>query len=199
MIEAAIHLAAEQGLTGFSMKSVSDAVDATEASVYKHFQTRENLLYECYLTVSREYAGVFHDLVVVVPQTGRDADALSHNLWLRLFRAMVRMADMTIFLHMYRRSVYYRVLPDVSHLAAAQYYEDIYRLFHSFSAGFDLNSLIPENLLYCYLLDVTGNAACRVITGSYPDTPETAEAFWLLISRGVAGIAEKGAPVAERA
>ena len=45
LIDATMRVVAENGLPAFSMKKVTNLAGVSEALIYKHFETKEKLLY----------------------------------------------------------------------------------------------------------------------------------------------------------
>lgn len=56
LLETAIHIVAEEGLGSFSMRKTTEQAGVSEALIYKHYESKENLLRVCFETVSGEHA-----------------------------------------------------------------------------------------------------------------------------------------------
>ena len=59
LLETAIHIVAEEGLGSFSMRKTTEQAGVSEALIYKHYESKENLLRVCFETVSGEIRTLF--------------------------------------------------------------------------------------------------------------------------------------------
>lgn len=188
LIDATMQIVAESGLTAFSMKKVTNRVGVGETLIYKHFETKENLLYICFETVHRQIAALFDEVQMPELQTPQDIYDTVRTLWMRYFSFLVQNGYRTIFYFEYRESPYIRRIQEKDDEARETYFQSFVQLFMLFDAQFHICEKTDQDHLWTYILDTTGIFAKRVIRGELPDTEESRENIWRLISGGVFGL-----------
>lgn len=188
MIDAAMRVVAEDGLTAFSMKKVTDRLGVSEALIYRYFETKENLLYACFETMHRQIAELFRQ--TAAPPSGgmEDAIPLIRGMWMSYFDLLVRSGYRTIFYFEYRDSSYIRRVLEEDGEVRQTYFHSFVGVFAALDSAFHICERTSPDHLWTYVLDTSGAFARRVIRGELPDTAESRENIWRLISGGLGGL-----------
>lgn len=187
LLQAAMDTVAEKGLEGFSMKQVTNRVGLSEALLYKYFDSKENLLLQCYLSVNQQIAELFAD-VQLPPQWNLLAQYnLVHQQWERYFRFMVENGNRSLFYYAYRDSGNLQKVLMRNNIQAAQDMASFMMLTRGLTNG-KLCSGIPEDYIWMFLLESTGAYVKYAIRNQIPIEQIDTDSIWLLISGGLKGL-----------
>lgn len=188
LIEACMKIVAEVGLSAFSMKKVTNYVGVSEALIYRHFETKDKLLYICFETVHRQIAGLFQTASVKLPQTEQEIRLSIYNLWMTYFTFLVQNDYRTIFYFEYRDSPYIHAVRESDQEVQTTYFKNFVDIYYAYEQAFQISSKTSEAHLWSYILDTSGIFAKRIIRGELPNTKESYEIIWRLISGGILGL-----------
>ncbi|HIZ44381.1 MAG TPA: TetR/AcrR family transcriptional regulator [Firmicutes bacterium] len=171
LLETAIHIVAEEGLGSFSMRKTTEQAGVSEALIYKHYESKENLLRVCFETVSGEIRTLFSGVSAERDISPEALPGSVHALWTRIFSFFISSGGHALFYFEYLNSRYSGGelpfwLPLLLPSAAASRFQD-------------------PVLLWDFILDTTCCFARRIIQGQIPDTPEIYDTVWKLISSGI--------------
>lgn len=183
-----MQVVAETGLTAFSMKKVTNRVGVGETLIYKYFETKEKLLYLCFETVHKQIAALFNRLKIPSIQTPQEVYAAVRAMWMSYFSFLLENSYRTIFYFEYRDSPYIHDIMAGDEEAKLTYFQGFVKIFEAFDARFQIYSKTSPDHLWTYILDTSGLFAKRVIRGELPDTEESLENIWQLISGGIFGM-----------
>lgn len=188
LIDATMRVVAENGLLAFSMKKVTNLAGVSEALIYKHFETKEKLLYLCFETVHRQIAALFDKMEIPPLQAPQEIYEAVRAMWMTYFSFLVQNSYRTIYYFEYRDSRYIRQIMEADQQVKDTYFQGFVKVFMAFNAQFHIYDKTSPDHLWTYILDVTGIFAKRVIRGELPDTEESRENIWELISGGLFGL-----------
>ena len=183
-----MRVVAENGLPAFSMKKVTNLAGVSEALIYKHFETKEKLLYLCFETVHRQIAALFDKMEIPPLQAPQEIYEAVRAMWMTYFSFLVQNSYRTIYYFEYRDSRYIRQIMEADQQVKDTYFQGFVKVFMAFNAQFHIYDKTSPDHLWNYILDVTGIFAKRVICGELPDTEESRENIWKLISGGLFGL-----------
>ncbi len=187
--KATIDLVAEEGLHGFSMKRVTQRAGVSEALVYKHFGTKENLLFSCFLSVHKQIGALFNNLnILALNHTKAEMYTAVRMYWMIYFDYLVRHGNETIFYFSFRDSTFTEKIRAHRPEDAVTTFKDFAGFVDAVDAKVNLYNTTTQEHLWTYVLDTTGMFARRVIRGDLPNTPESIEHIWRLIFGGIAGL-----------
>ncbi len=191
MMQATMEIVAEGGLNNFSMKKVTERVGVSEALVYKHFHTKENLLYSCFEAIHIEIGRLMGTLNILKVQFDQNELYQAVRLyWMIYFDHLVKNGSATLFYFAYRDSSYIKDIQAHNDEAKQGYFNEFVSFFNLIDAKRHIYEKIPSDHLWTYILDTTGIFAKRVIRGELADTPESREAILKLIFGGIMGVLE---------
>lgn len=187
MQDAAMDVVAEKGLDGFTMKQIPARIGVSEPLLYKYFDTKDNLLLQCFLTVNRQIADLF---VNVQPPEQQDLSTrfeFVRQQWERYFRFMVANGNRSLFYYAYRDSTYLQKVLMKNNPEVAQDMQSFMTMIRSVAEG-QLNTRVPTDYIWLYLLESTGNFVKYIIRNQMPMDEVDVDSIWQLISGGLRGL-----------
>ncbi len=188
LLDAAMRVVAENGLSAFSMKRVTNLIGVSEALIYKHYDTKDNLLYTCFETVNKQIARIFDNMCLPEYSTTADFYNIARNFWMGYFDFLVKNDYRTLFYFEYRNSPYISLVRESGESARGSYFKNFADMAIELIGWLNIDRKVDYECLWTYILDTTGLFAQRVIRGELPDNEITRESAWRLISTGFVGI-----------
>lgn len=188
LMEATINIIAEKGLAGFSMKQVTTKVGCSEALIYKHFSTKEKLLYSCFEQIHMQIAHLFDDYRMPENITMETAYGVICDMWKIYFRFLVSNGNNTMFYFAYRDSAYVRDMYDRDNEAQGSYFKPFMSVMGSLDSSYGIMGAMAQEFVWTFVLDTTGTFAKRVIRGELPNTEDTEDQVFYLLFKGIYGL-----------
>lgn len=188
--EAAMELVASIGMVNFSMRKVTERLRVSEAYIYRYFDTKESLLQCCYDKINDQLAKLFQvELPAVIEQCGeKDPDELLYTLWKGYFSYWVENNYRTIYYFEYQDSVQFQFSDRKEKVRETASFLRFEECLQKLEKRCFPSRTVHIDYLWIYIIDVTGIFAKRVIRGELPDTEESYENIWRLISKGALGL-----------
>lgn len=191
LMDATMRIVAQGGLTSFSMRQVTKAIGVSEALIYRHYETKENLLFQCFQDVNRQIADLFTDETLPTAASEKELFEYLHGLWMKYFTFLVRSDYKTLFYFEYRDSIYYQtVLTDgkcgTPH--AQTYFKSVAGIFEAIDKERHIYDKVSPDIFWTYVLDVTGVFAKQIIRGKSAIDEQNFENIWQLIYSGLFGL-----------
>lgn len=185
LLDTTMQIIAEGGLAFFSMRQVTDACGVSDSLIYRHYETKEKLLFQCYLRVEQKIQALFEQEAIPVIETREDLCRHIHDIWIKYISFLVQNPYQTIFYFEYRDSKYYRSEKTVDRMPFC---------FWSARAFLEQHANCKLRLEYCrmYLSDVTGSFARRMIGGELSSDSESMELIWNLLWSGFSNLVKSG-------
>jgi len=187
LIEAAIELAAEEGMHGLSMKKVVEKAKTSETLIYQHFENKEGLYFACFKVINDELRAFFDNYVWKETSSREELHTMIHGMWMDFFTYLIEHRNRTIFYFSYRNSSYIIPFRDEAMEGSKPYYDRFEVIFQELNADHGINLNVNRKILWSFILDTTSSFARRIIQGELEDTPETREDIWRLLSFGLFG------------
>lgn len=191
LLEAAMKIVAEQGMTGFSMRQVTERIGVSEALLYKYFGTKEHLLFRCYLLVEKQIA---ERLTLSAKNHGLNrqgfpavASDYLHFLTENDYR--------TLFFYEYRNSRFIKNIIEFSPVAKATFFREFTEMFDQLNETYHFMKDIPEDYFWAYVIDTSLMFAKRMIRMELGQKETDYQAAIRLMSVGILGLTEN--PLAE--
>ena len=186
LIEATMHIVAEYGLPSFSMRKVTLEVGVSEALIYRHFISKENLFAICFdRVVSRIYKAL--DTVDLGRlDTPENIEKTASEVWKAYFKALVENPDQAMFFYEYRNYCYEKVWNarmDIMEKYFSRYIKSLHGLLEKYS----LYEKVDPSVFWAYTTDATSFFVKRQIRGQLPSGEEEIEKAWQMIWKGVGG------------
>lgn len=187
LMQSTMDIVAEKGLDGFSMKQVTKRLGYSEALLYKYFDTKDNLLLQCFLFVNRQIADLFADVPLPSKWNILGRVEFTHRQWERYFRFMVQNGNRSLFYYAYRDSNYLQDVLIRNNSEVSGEMNQFMGLVHSVVEG-KLRSGVPADYIWLYLLESTGAFVKQAIRNQVPMDEIDIDSIWLLISGGLKGL-----------
>lgn len=187
-LDITMKIVVEKGFGGFSMKQVTGKMGVSEALIYKYFETKEKLLYDCFESFHMRVAYLFKNFALPELSTPRDYYSAIRALWFTYFDFLVKGDYKTIYYFTYRDSPYISYVEQNDNEARNTYFSDFARIMHEMNSHIHFTEKVEGDYLWTYILDTSGIFAKRIIRGELPNTAESYEKTWQLISKGLMAI-----------
>lgn len=182
IIAAAIKAVRQYGMEGVRIQNVSGLAGISAGALYRYFDSKDQLLTECFTQIDKQAARIFEHLDFN-PQTLRSDPLQSvKSLWMPYFRFWVMHPDETVFYHRFRDSAFfpaYNKSRDVSH------FNTFAGMVQAFQNVFPKLKQINQDLLWLHILTSTVMYAKYTVEGTLPDDEETEDAIFQLLSFGL--------------
>lgn len=188
--EAAMELVAHMGMLNFSMRKVTERLGVSEASIYRYFDTKESLLRCCYDKINAQLVDLLQvQLEAVIWQCAqKDPDEIFYSLWKCCFSYWVENTYRTIYYFEYRDSMQFGIPDGTEKVRETVSFRRFEECLQELEKRCPPSRSANIDYLWIYMIDVTGIFAKRVIRGELPDTEESYENIWRLISKGALGL-----------
>ncbi len=188
LISATMEIVAENGFTDFSMKKITQRVGCSEALIYRHFSTKEQLLYICFDRVQNMIGDEMSTLTLPEEMTFDSISGFVTEAWLRYFRFLTAHGNETMFYFAYRDSRYIETVHEHDKKLGMMYFGNFTKVMFDLNDRYGYMDNIPRDIFWTYLIDASGIFAKRVIRGEIPDNEESHRMIFRLLFTGIAGI-----------
>lgn len=184
IIFATMKAVRQYGLEGVRIQNVSDLAGITPGAVYRHFDSKEQLIVECFIYVDKQAAAIFERLKLNPLTMLADPMGAVKGLWLPYFRFWVGHPDETIFYHRFRDSAFF---PKYDKGRDVSYFNTFIGMVHLFQTVFPSLKRMNQDLLWLHVLTSTVMYAKYVVEGTLPEGPETEDTIFQLLTTGLSG------------
>lgn len=184
IISAAIKAVRQYGLEGVRIQNISELAGLSSGALYRYFNGKDDLMVACFTYVDRQAAEVF-DRIKFNPLSllANPMEAVK-DLWVPYFRFWVAHPDETVFYHRFRDSV---AFPAYDRVRDASYFGSFVVVIRAFMNTFPSLRRMNQDLLWLHVLTTTVLYAKYVVEGVLPDSEETEETVFQLLSTGLSG------------
>ncbi len=188
LLDATMRIVAQGGLSSFSMRQVTKAIGVSEALIYRHYETKENLLFQCFRSVDYQIDALFFAENMPCLSSEQELYTYIKALWMKYYSFLIQNDYKTLFYFEYWEAL---------HLPAAQMQGEhgvetdsvgFTRVFDRIEKEYHISDRVGVEYFWMYILDVTGLFAKRVIRGEMPGDEQSCENVWRLIYAGVSGL-----------
>ncbi len=184
IISAAMKAVREYGLEGMRIQNVSDLAGISPGALYRHFDSKDQLILECFTHVDKQAAEIFEHLKFSPVTMLTDPVGTVKSLWLPYFRFWVAHPDETVFYHRFRDSTFF---PKYHETRDTSYFNTFIGMVHIFKVMFPRLQKINQDLLWLHILTCTVLYTKYVVEGVLPDTQETEDTVFQLLCTGLSG------------
>ena len=184
IITAAIKAVRQYGLEGVRIQNVSELAGISSGAIYRHFDSKDQLLVECFTYVDRQAASIFEHLKFNPLVMLTDPMGAVKSLWLPYFRFWTSHPDETVFYHRFRDSTFF---PKYDKSRDVTYFKTFIGMVHAFKKVFPRLDRINQDLLWLHVLTSTVMYAKYVVEGILPNSQETEDTVFQLLTTGLSG------------
>lgn len=187
MLDATVNLAVQFGVSKITMLRVAEACGIAEITVYRHYDSKINLLNQAFLRINRQLA----QIVYVEKPPEMDVGVHIRNRWYETFDFLVQHPNDVSFYNQYIHSPMYRREND-PRINGADVHLYRYAL-HGNPTISRLMEMGPE-IVWTYTVQTMLIYAEKVAHGKIRDTAQVREyIFYLLFGGILSGLASRGA------
>lgn len=184
IISATMKAVRQYGLEGMRIQNVSDLAGISPGALYRYFDSKDQLLVECFTYVDKQAAAIF-DRVKFNPLTlAIDPMGAVRSLWQPYFRFWLAHPDETVFYHRFRDSAFF---PKYDKNRDSAYFSTFVGMVRLFLKVFPALRPISHDLLWLHILTSTVMYAKYVVEGTLPDNQETEDTIFQLLTTGLSG------------
>ena len=184
IISAAMKAVRQYGLEGVRIQNVSELAGISPGAIYRYFDSKDQLLVECFTYIDMQAAAIFDHLKFDPRMLLTDPLQAVKGLWLPYFRFWVARPDETIFYHRFRDSAFF---PKYDREREVNYFDSFVEMVRVFRRVFPSLAEMNQDLLWLHVLTSTVLYAKYVVEGILPDDAETEEAVFRLLATGLSG------------
>ena len=180
----AIHLVVEEGLSHLTTKKVAQASGLAEVYIYRYFESKTDLLEQCYIDCEAIIGEKIIELFVRSPKAEMQTHA--EGTWREFWDYLMDHKDIVIFCDRFYHSSYYtEEMRDFSR----QGFVDIMKEIRSSHKGWTVTNMEKDekNMIIQYIINVTSIYAVKVLQGELDHTEEMVEFIYHRILPPVLG------------
>ncbi len=179
ILEATLELIAEHGFHGTAMSTVADKANVGAGTIYRYFDSKEDLVTQLYLEIKREKGNAF----LAGYSEEMSLRERFRTLWLNMLGYYMHHPQELAFMGQFDNSPY--MAPEVKE-AFSEYYEPLARFFqYAFQEG--VFKEMPLAMLSTFTLEVAASLAKHHASGELTLDVETKElamsATWDALTR----------------
>jgi AcrR family transcriptional regulator len=184
IITAAMKAVRRYGLEGVRIQNISEFAEISPGAIYRYFDSKDQLMVECFTYVDKQAAEIFEDFKLEPPAMITDPVGTVKSLWQPYFRFWVMHPDETVFYHRFRDSAFF---PEYDKSRDVSYFETFIDMVHAFKNVFPGLQRINQDLLWLHVLTCTVLYAKYVVEGVLPDNQDTEDTVFQLLTTGLGG------------
>lgn len=181
---AAMRAVRQYGLEGVRVQNVSEFAEISPGTIYRYFESKDQLLAACFIHVDKQAAAIFERLEFDPRTMLADPMGAIRELWLPYFRFWTAHPDETVFYHRFRDSAFF---PKYDKARDASYFSSFARMVHAFMRAFPSLRSINQDLLWLHVLTSTIMYAKYVVEGILPNNQDTEHTVFQLLTTGLSG------------
>ena len=184
IISAAMKAVRQYGLEGVRIQNISKLAGVSPGALYRYFDSKEQLMMECFTYVDRQAAAIFEHLKFDPQIMLADPIGAVRTLWVPYFRFWVARPDETVFYHRFRDSAFFPVYDKNRDISYFETFAGMVRAFHEV---FPSLKQMNQDLLWLHVLTSTVMYAKYVVEGVLPDNQETEDTIFRFLTEGLSG------------
>ncbi len=184
IIFATMKVVRQYGLEGARIQNVSNLAGISPGALCRYFESKDQLLIECFTYVDKRAASIFDHLKFEPQMMLTDPLGAIKNLWQPYFQFWVKHPDETIFYHRFRDSAFF---PRFDKCRDASYFNSFAGMVHDFLEAFPNLRQMNQDLLWLHVLSSTVMYAKYVVEGVLTDNQETEDTVFQLLTTGLSG------------
>lgn len=181
-IEGAIKQVAAVGIENVRTKQIAAYGEKSEATMYSHFRSKEELLREAFLVVDKRVSALLTENKYVTGEEKADFDKMVYEIWHGVYRYLIDNPEQTLFLIRYRYSAYYNDEVRARRQAYSGSFEKVYKYIDGIFLTPDTTY---REFLINYIFELSLAFSEKIISGRVQDTPEMEERLWKAINGAV--------------
>jgi len=184
ILSASMKAVRQYGLEGVRIQNISELAGLSPGTLYRYFDGKDQLMVECFTYVDRQAAAIFEHLEFDPQSMRAEPVGAVRNLWLPYFRFWTSRPDETVFYHRFRDST---LFPAYDLVRKVDYFDSFVEMVRAFMDTFPGLRQMNQHILWLHVLTTTVLYAKYVVEGVLPNTEETEETVFQLLTTGLSG------------
>lgn len=184
IISATYRAVRQYGLDGTRVQNISALAGLSPGALYRYFKGKGELLVTAFTELDRRAAAVFDALPFDRGTIRSDPMGAFRALWQPYFRFWTVHPDETVFYHRFRDS---ELFPAFNRQRDVSYFHTFVEEVDEFMDAYPSLRSINADLLWFHILNGTVMYAKYVVEGVLPNTEETEDSIFRLLSTGMSG------------
>ncbi|WP_033163236.1 TetR/AcrR family transcriptional regulator [Sharpea azabuensis] len=180
IMDTTMKIIAKNGLASFSMRQITDECGINESLMYRYFETKENLLKQCYEVLYQKIIAVHKDVDVDKLRRGEVIEAF-HKMYIEMINLLISEDYRTLFYYEYCEYLNIKTEHDVFEKNTVL--KDIMN---------ELKVVVPSTItdeegriLIYFLIDMTSCFAKRIIRKNLPNNNQMKDYLWRVLKAGM--------------
>lgn len=177
ILRETIRIGADAGINNIPARKIAKNCDITDATVFEHFQTKENLILQAKLFIDKNIERMQSSIKM------NESEYVSSvkGAWQTIFKYLIENPIETKFYDRYRHSEYYK--PTIS-AAKDGYLSKVYKYLKSINP--EINEYeFSFQVIWAHIVETTINVAMQISENKMKYNDETTEFVYKLIFGGV--------------
>jgi len=184
IIEATYKAVRKYGIDRMRVQHIGSAAGLPPGAMYRYFGSKEELLETCFNAVDKQAAAVFDQADLDPQQIRADPEGAVRALWQPYYRFWIDHPDETLFYHRFRDRVEF---PEFDRERDVSYSHSLAGMTRAFQTAWPGLKGMDQSLLRLHILTNTVSYAKYVVEGTLPDTQETEDTVFRLLTAGLSG------------
>lgn len=179
------------GLEGVRIKNIAELANLTPGAIYRYFESKEDLMRTCFVTVDRQVAALFDQIQLDLQMLDSHPVEQVRALWHPYFRFWIAHPDETVFYHRFRDSASF---PKYDRLRDVRHFDTFIQMVENFRQAYPGLNRLNTSILSLHMLTSTVLCAKYVVEGTLPDTEETENSIFQLLMAGLSSFLTPAPP-----
>jgi AcrR family transcriptional regulator len=174
-IDETIEVTAERGLENVTVRRIAGKAGVSEAALYRHFEGKDDLVNESFLTIDKEVSELFLESFYANSYTGKDFEETLRLVWNDVFSFMLKEKSKTLFLIRYRFSSLFTDEVRKKRLINSERFTPVCRALAEKLGG---SEEYYRNYAISYIFEVTILFSEKILLGRLAYSKELEDSLW---------------------
>lgn len=176
----AIRIVASEGIEHLTTKKVAQASDLAEVYIYRYFESKTDLLDQCFMEVEKMIGDNLTDIFEAVIQKNMNLDDSAEEFWYMFWKFLMQHPECTIFYKRFYNSAYFnQELRDVRRYDFEKLVQKIYRLGERYNVLSE--SDLDVEMVLKHIIDVTVSYAVKILSEEMPNDEDNIRFIYHMI------------------
>ncbi len=184
IIEATYKAVRKYGIDRMRVQHIGSASGMPPGAMYRYFGSKEELLEACFYAVDKQAAALFDRADLDPQQIRADPAGAVRTLWQPYYRFWIDHPDETLFYHRFRDRAEFS---EFARERDVSYFHSLAGVTRAFQTAWPGLKRTDQGLLWLHVLTNTVSYAKYVVEGTLPDTRETEDTVFRLMTGGLSG------------
>ena len=188
IMRATIELVAEDGISAVTTRRVANRAGVSDGLMYRFFVSKEELLISCLYQITDEFTEYLHGFMDILAETMAEYKQEVRARWNVFFSCLMEHVSDTLFFHEYANSSSMLKLTNEGKFQITVFTRMLAERLGAANPEFTHVSEEDIPYFWLYYIHVSMLFAVRMIRGELPDTEQSRDMVWRLISKGISSL-----------